>query len=166
MKTETLQDLYAKELQDLYGSEKLLVKWLAKMSESADQNELRQALANDAADARAQLGRLEKIFQLHGEKPVARGGKSLEGILREAEDDMAEAANPGVRDAVIVAAVQQAKHYEIAAYGTLQAYAIHLGHNDAARFLQTTLQEERAADRKLTAIALNYMRVETGRPAA
>jgi ferritin-like metal-binding protein YciE len=163
MRTETLQDLYARELQDLYGSEKLLVKWLSKMAESADQMELRKALDNDATEARGQLARLEKIFQLHGEKPVARSGKILDGIFREAEEDMAEAGHSSVRDAVIVAAVQQAKHYEIAAYGTLQAYAMHLGHNDAARLLQTSLQEERAADRKLTEIALNYMRVEAGR---
>jgi ferritin-like metal-binding protein YciE len=163
MRTETLQDLYAKELQDLYGSEKQLVKWLSKMAEGADQIELRKALENDVADARGQQARIEKIFMLHGEKPVAKNGRILEGIMREAEDDMAEAAHPSVRDAMIVAAVQQAKHYEIAAYGTLQAYAMHLGHNDAAKLLQTSLQEERAADRKLTEIALQHMRVEAGR---
>jgi len=161
----TLQDLYGKELQDLYGSEKQLVDWLSKMAESADQTELRQTLGNYSTEARGQLSRIEKIFQMNGEKAVSKSGKILEGIIREAENDMAEAGNPSLRDAVIVAAVQQAKHYEIAAYGTLQAYAIHLGHSDAARLLQATLQEERAADRKLTEIALNYMRVETGRPA-
>ena len=163
MKIETLQDLYARELQDLYGSERMLVKWLAKMAESADSIDLRQALQSDAEEARTQLTRIEKIFQGHGEKPVARQGKSLEGIIRESEEDMAEAGNPQMRDAMIVAAVQQAKHYEIAVYGTLQAYAMHLGHTQAARMLQSTLQEERAADRKLSEISLHYMRTEVVR---
>jgi len=165
MKVETLQDLYAKELQDLYGSEKLLVKWLAKMAETADLMELRQALSNHIDEARGQTTRIEKIFQLHGERPVAKHGKALEGILREAEEDIAEANNPNIRDAMIVAAVQQAKHFEIAAYSTLQSYAIHLGHNDAARILQTTLQEERAMERKLSELALSPMRLEAARPA-
>jgi ferritin-like metal-binding protein YciE len=164
MKVETLQELYAKELQDLYGSEKLLVKWLAKMAETADMMELRQALSNHVNEARVQTTRIEKIFQLHGERPVAKQGKALEGILREAEDDIAEANNPNIRDAMIVAAIQQAKHFEIAAYSTLQSYAIHLGHNEAARILQTTLQEERAMERKLSELALNHVRVETARP--
>jgi ferritin-like metal-binding protein YciE len=164
MKVETLQDLYAKELQDLYGSEKLLVKWLAKMAETADMMELRQALSNHLNEARGQTTRIEKIFQLHGEKPVARQGKALEGILREADEDLGEATNANIRDAMIVAAVQQAKHYEIAAYSTLQSYAMHLGHNDAARALQSTLQEERAMERKLSELALNHMRVEAARP--
>jgi len=164
MKIETLQDLYARELQDLYGSEKTLVKWLAKLTENADSIDLRQALSNHANEARAQLTRLERIFQFHGQKPVAREGRNLEGIIHEAEEDMAETGNAGMRDAIIVAAVQQAKHYEIAAYGTLQAYAMHLGHSEAAKMLQATLQEERAADRKMSELALNYMRVEAGRP--
>jgi len=105
MKVETLQELYAKELQDLYGSEKLLVKWLAKMAETADMMELRQALSNHVNEARVQTTRIEKIFQLHGERPVAKQGKALEGILREAEDDIAEANNPNIRDAMIVAAL-------------------------------------------------------------
>jgi ferritin-like metal-binding protein YciE len=165
MKIETLQDLYAMELQDLYGSEKLLVTWLAKMVESADSMELRQALSNHLTEARGHLTRLEKIFQIHGEKPAVKQGKALEGILREAEDDMAEAANPSIRDAVIVAAVQQAEHFEIAAYSTLQSYAVHLGHTDAAKILQTTLHEERAMDRKMTEIALSNMKVEAAHPA-
>jgi ferritin-like metal-binding protein YciE len=70
-----------------------------------------------------------------------------------------------MRDTAIVAALQQIEHYEIAAYGTLQAYATHLGHTEAGKLLQTSLQEERAADRKLTEIALNYLRIEATRTA-
>jgi len=160
MKTETLQDLYLKELRDLYGSEKLLGKWLPKMMDGVELPELRMAIASHLNEIREQTSRLEKIFQMHGERPTIKNSKALEGILREADEDITDTGNPALREAAIVAAMQQVKHYEIAAYGTLQAYAVHLGHQDAGRLLQTTLDEERAVDRKFTEIALNHLRVE------
>jgi ferritin-like metal-binding protein YciE len=160
MKTETLQDLYLAELRDLYGAEKLLLKSLPKMMESAGSQELRQALASHLSETKTHVSRLERIFEGHGEKPAVKNGKALEGILREAEEDIAAQTNPSLRDAAIVAAAQQIEHYEMAAYGTLQAYAIHLDHVEAGKLLQTTLQEERAADRKLTEISLTHLRVQ------
>jgi ferritin-like metal-binding protein YciE len=165
MKTETLQDLYFKELHDLYGSEKLLVKSLPQFMDSAELPELRQALAHHLAETRGQVTRLEQILQIHGEKPAVKKSKALEGILREGEEDAADAASGSVRDAAIVAAMQQVEHYEIAAYGSLQTYAIHLGFGDAGKLLQTTLDEERAADQKLTQLALQYTKVEVTRTA-
>jgi len=165
MKTETLQDLYLKELRDIYGSEKLIVKALPKIMETADLIELRQALSRHITEARGQIVRIEKVFQIHGEKPTVKNSKALEGILQEAEEDIADAGTPTLRDTAIVAAVQQIKHYEMAAYGTLMAYATHLDYTEDGRFLQATLQEERAADRKLTEIALNYLKLEAARTA-
>jgi ferritin-like metal-binding protein YciE len=163
MKINKLEELYLRELRDLYGSEKQLANWLPKILEQADLIELRQALSNHGNEIRGQLTRLEKAFQIRGEKPSVREGKALEGILREADEDIADAGNPHIRDAVIVAAIQQIKHFEIAAYGTLHAYATHLDYGEDARLLQATLQEERATDRKLTEIALHYLKMETAR---
>jgi ferritin-like metal-binding protein YciE len=163
MKTDTLQDLYMKELRDLYGSEKLLAKWLPKVMETADLIELRQALNHHLNEVRSQMTRLEKIFQIRGEKPTVKNGKALEGILQEADDDIAEAGNANIRDTAIVAAIQQIKHYEMAAYGTMLAYATHLDYTEDGRLLQATLQEERATDRKLTEIALRYLKLEAAR---
>jgi ferritin-like metal-binding protein YciE len=160
MKTETMQDLYFKELRDLYGSEKTILKSLPKIMERAELPELRQALASHLNETRGHATRLEKIFEIHGQKPSTKTDKALEGILHEGEQDIADSATPSVRDAAIVAAAQQVEHYEIAAYGTLQTYATHLGHSEAGKLLQATLDEERAADRKLTEIALNHLKVE------
>jgi ferritin-like metal-binding protein YciE len=163
MKIDTLQDLYMKELRDLYGSEKLLAKWLPKIAETADLMELRQALSNHLSELRNQSTRLEKIFQIRGEKPSAKYGKTIEGLLLEADEDIADAGNATIRDTAIVAAIQQIKHYEMAAYGTMLAYATHLDYNEDARLLQSTLQEERATDRKLTEISLHFLRLEAAR---
>jgi ferritin-like metal-binding protein YciE len=163
MKTDTLQALYLKELRDLYGSEKLLAKWLPKTMEMADLIELRQALSHHLSEVRSQTTRLEKIFQLRGEKPAEKKSKVLEGILHEADEDIADAGSSTIRDTAIVAAIQQIKHYEMAAYGTLHSYATHLDYPEDGRLLQATLQEERATDRKLTEIALNYLKIEAAR---
>jgi ferritin-like metal-binding protein YciE len=133
------------------------------MMETADLIELRQALGNHLGEVKSQVVRLEKIFSIRGEKPAARNGKALEGILLEAEEDIAEAGNASIRDTVIVAAMQQIKHYEISAYGTMMAYATHLEYTEDGKLLQATLQEERATDRKLTEIALHYLKLEAAR---
>ena len=163
MQIESLQDLDLKELRDPYGSEQQLAGWLSKVTEKADLIELRQALASHLNEIRSQTTRLEKIFEARGQKPSAREGKALQGILREADDDIAEAGNAHIRDTVIVAAMQQVKHFEIAAYGTLHSYATHLDYNQDARLLQSTLQEERATDRKLSEVGLRYLKMETAR---
>ena len=160
MATKTLQDLYLKELRDLYGAEALLAKTVPKMLDRAELPELREALANHIHEIREQVSRLEHIFELHGEKPETKRPKGLEGILQEADEDISDVTVPSLRDAAIVSAMQQVKHFEIAAYGTLQAYAIHLGLSEEAKLLQATLDEERQVDRKLTEIALNHLMVE------
>lgn len=163
MQLDSLQELYVKELRDLYGSEQQLASWLPKIIEKADLIELRQALANHLNEVRSQATRLEKIFEIRGQKPSAREGKALPGILQEADADIAEAGNGHIRDTVIVAAMQQVKHFEIAAYGTLHSYATHLDYNQDARLLQSTLQEERATDRKLSEVGLRYLKLEAAR---
>ena len=165
MKTDTLQDLYLKELRDLYGSEKMLAQWLPKVRDKADLMELRLALGRHMEEVQAQAARLEKVFQLRGQKASTKTNKAFEGILQEADDDIADAGNATIRDTSIVAAIQQIKHFEMAAYGTLVAYATHLGYSEDGRILQAILQEERATDRKLSEIALNYLRQETVRSA-
>jgi ferritin-like metal-binding protein YciE len=165
MKTDTLQDLYLKELRDLYGTEQQLAHWLPKIMEKADSQELRQALSDHVKEVRGQATRLEKIFQNRGEKPAAKAGKALEGILKEADDDISDAGNPHIRDIAMVAAIQQIKHFEIAAYGALHAYATHLDYTEDARQLQSILQEERSIDRKLTEIALRSLKLEPARTA-
>ena len=160
MKTETLQGLYLRELHDLCGSEKLLLEALPKLAAKAELPEIHQALIQHLARGRSHVSRLERLLQLEGEKPAAKRNKGLEGILEEADEDVASATVPSVRDAAILGAADQIGHYEISAYGTLHSYAVQLGHAEAVRLLQETLDEERAAVKHLAEIALSHLRVE------
>src|SRR4051812_30267435 len=113
MPIETLQDLYLKELRDLYGAERLLSREIPKMLENAQLPELRNTLLRHGEEVKGQLHRLEKIFSIHGEKPDVKRPGILEGILRESSEDTEEAATRALKDTVIVASLQQVKHYEI-----------------------------------------------------
>lgn len=164
MKLASLQELYLNELRDLYDVEDRIIDALPKMIENAELRELRSALENHLVETRDHATRLEKIFQLHGETPKGVKCKGIIGILDEGES-LVKDAEPSVRDAAIIAAAQRVEHYEMAGYGTVRTYAEELGHTEAARLLQKTLDEERAADQKLSKIAMQRANQEATRTA-
>ena len=160
MKMESLHDLYLSELSDLYSAEKQIVKALPKMIAKTESPELRQALEDHLEETKGHVERLEQVFEMHGESPKRQKCKGMEGVLAEGDEMVGHDATPAVRDAAIISAGQRVEHYEMAAYGTVRTYAEQLGHGKAAAVLQKTLDEERAADEKLTSIATKRVNVE------
>ncbi len=165
MNMETLRDLYVKELHELYGAEQLLVKELPKLADKAELPELRQAIESHLEETRKHVSRLEQVFQSQNDKKGTKKSKALDGILAEVAEDLPRQAGPLVRDAAIIAGCQQVEHWEISMYGTLHSYATHLGLQESADLLQQTLDEEHAADRKLTEIAVKRVNTEASRAA-
>ena len=153
MKLESLHDLYLSELKDLYSAEDQIVKALPKVIEEVESADLRTALENHLEETRGHVSRLERVFEMHGEDPKKQKCKGMQGVLEEGAEMIGKDATPAVRDAGIISACQRVEHYEIAAYGTVRTYAAQLGHQRAAAVLKQTLDEELAADRKLTEIA-------------
>ena len=149
----TLMDALVDEVRDLYHAEKQLVKALPKMAKAASSDELRDALVSHLSETENQVGRLEQVFELLEEKPRAKACAGMAGIIEEGADALKEDAEPAVLDAMIIAAAQRAEHYEMAAYGTAAAWAEGLGLTEVAELLRDTLDEEKAADEKLTALA-------------
>jgi ferritin-like metal-binding protein YciE len=160
MKLESLHDLYLLELSDLYSAEKQIVKALPKMIEKTESPELRQALEDHLEETKGHVERLEQVFEMHGENPKRQKCKGMEGVLAEGDEMVGWDAAPAVRDAAIISAGQRVEHYEMAGYGTVRTYAQQLGYGKAAAVLQETLDEERAADEKLTNIAKQRVNVE------
>ncbi len=154
MKLESLNELFVQELQDLYSAENMIIKAIPKMVEKASTLDLRQALDQHLHETREQVMRLDQIFdQLPKIDRTDKKCKGMEGIIKEGEEMLKEKGEPEVRDAGIIAGAQKVEHYEIASYGTVRTYANLLGRKDWAQLLETTLEEEKAADRKLNAIA-------------
>lgn len=155
MKLESLHDLYLEQLRDLYSAEKQILKALPKVIKSTNSPDLRAALSNHLEETKNHALRLEQIFQLHNEPAKAETCDGMKGILEEADDILDHDENVTVRDAGIIAGCQRVEHYEIAGYGSVRTWAEQMGHSEAARLLQETLDEEKRADRVLTETATN-----------
>ena len=149
----TLHDAFVDEVRDAYDAEKQLIKALPKMAKAATSEELRSAFESHLEETRGQVERLEQVMENLGEKVRGKHSDGIEGILEEGKAVMEEDFDDSTMDACLIAAGQRAEHYEMAAYGTLVAWAKALGLEDAAGLLQETLDEEKAADEKLTALA-------------
>jgi ferritin-like metal-binding protein YciE len=153
MELESLHELYVDELKDLYSAEKQLVKALPKMVKNATNPELKEAFSNHLAETEGHVQRLEKIFQMLGEKAGGKKCKGMEGLIEEAKELLEEDASEEVLDAGLISKAQHVEHYEMAGYGTVRTYAEQLGFSDQAKLLQQTLDEEGKANELLTQIA-------------
>jgi ferritin-like metal-binding protein YciE len=150
---EGLKELYIEELKDLYNAEDQLVKALPKMAKAASSEELSQGFEEHLEQTRGHVQRLEKIFQSLGESPKGKKCKGMEGLVAEGAEVMEEDFEDSVMDAALIGAAQRVEHYEIAAYGTVCAFAEELGESEQASLLNETLEEEKETDEKLTKLA-------------
>jgi ferritin-like metal-binding protein YciE len=152
MAAKSLQELFVEELRDAYDGENRLTKALPKMAKAAEHPELRTAFTDHLRETERQIARLEQVFRTVGEKPRGKKCDGIIGIVEEGKTAMEE-LDGAVLDAALIAGAQRAEHYEIAAYGTLAYFAGLLGNERAKELLGATLEEEKAADRKLNDIA-------------
>jgi ferritin-like metal-binding protein YciE len=150
---QTLNDLFVKELSDLYSAENQLIKALPKMAKACHSAALRKAFEGHLRETEQQAARLQKIFREMQIRPEMHKCKAMAGLIKEGDEWAGKSAEPGVKDAGLIAAAQRVEHYEIAGYGCARTYARLLGHRDAAKLLQATLDEEGSTDKKLTALA-------------
>jgi ferritin-like metal-binding protein YciE len=160
MKLDSLRTLWIEEMRDLYNAEKQLVKALPKMAKRASSDELKEAFESHLEETQTHVERLEEIFQRLGKKPSGKTCKAMEGLVEEGSEMMSEEGPDSVIDAGIIAAAQRVEHYEMAGYGTARTFASILGEDEAEDLLQQTLDEEGAADEKLTEIAENTVNEE------
>jgi ferritin-like metal-binding protein YciE len=153
MAAGTLHDAFLDELRDLYDAEKQLTKALPKLAKAAASGELRSAFEEHLGQTQEHVTRLEQVFASLDEKARGKHCAGIAGIIEEGKSVMEEDFDDTTMDACLIAAGQRAEHYEMAAYGTLVAWARAMGHTEAADLLEQTLEEEKAADEKLTALA-------------
>ena len=154
MKLDTLKTLYIDELKDLYNAENQLLKALPKMAKAASSEELKDAFEKHLEQTKSHVERLEEVFEEIGEKPKGKTCRAMKGLIEEGSEILEEDGEESVIDAGIIVAAQKVEHYEIAAYGTLYSLGNLLNlDDDILSLLDTSLQEEGNADKKLTEIA-------------
>jgi ferritin-like metal-binding protein YciE len=149
----TLHDAFLDELRDVYHAEKQITKALPKMVKAASNKSLAQAFADHLKETEGHVARIEEAFSTLGETVRAKPCEGMKGILEEGKSILAEDFDECTMDASLIAAAQRVEHYEMAAYGSLVAWARSMQHNEAADLLQQNLDEEKAADKKLSALA-------------
>ena len=150
---ETLHDAFLDELRDAYDAEKQLLKALPKLAKAAESDELRTAFQTHLKETQGHADRLEEVFASLEEKVRGKHCDGMAGIIEEGKAVLEEDFEGTTLDACLIASAQRAEHYEMAAYGTLVAWAKAMGHEQAAGLLEEILEEEKAADIKLTQIA-------------
>jgi ferritin-like metal-binding protein YciE len=148
-----LHELFLDELADLLSAETQLTKALPKMAKAAQSDELREAIESHLEETEGQVERLRKVFESVGEKPRSKTCQAMKGLIEEGSELMQELKGKSTIDAGLIAAAQKVEHYEIASYGTVRAWAEQMEHSEAVQLLEETLEEEKAADQKLTEIA-------------
>jgi ferritin-like metal-binding protein YciE len=150
MTLSSLHDLLVDQLKDLHSAETQLVKALPRIIKQASTPSLKEAVAHHLEETRGHVERLDKIGKILDCKVTGKKCKAMEGLLEEGKEVLGAHGCECTIDAAIVAAAQRVEHYEMAAYGATRTLAELLGHQDVAALLQQTLDEEKAADKKLT----------------
>ncbi len=153
MKVESIEDLFLDELKDLYSAEKQITKALPKMVKASSAEELGAAFDSHLQETKGQVERLEEIFQKLGKRGTGKTCEGMKGVLEEGSEVIQEIEKGPIRDAALIAAAQRVEHYEIAGYGSVRSFAELLGKTDIVELLEETLEEEKAADEKLTKIS-------------
>jgi ferritin-like metal-binding protein YciE len=153
MSDNPLHEAFMDEIADIYNAEQQLIKALPRMAKAAHAPKLRTAFESHLAETKQQAQRIKDVMKTVSGKMKSKRCKAMEGLIEEGEEMIKEFRKQPSLDAVLIAAAQKVEHYEIAAYGTICAWAEQMGHEEALEPLRENLEEEKAADEKLTQIA-------------
>lgn len=154
---KNLNDLFEHQLKDLYSAESQLVVALPKMIKNAKDGKLKKSFEDHLEETKTHKKRLEEICQELDISPKGETCKAMKGLIKEAEDFIDEAEDKELMDVGLIAEAQRVEHYEISGYGTAVRFAKELGHEDIAKKLQKTLDEEYNADNNLDKLAENRL---------
>jgi ferritin-like metal-binding protein YciE len=157
----SLNDLLVEQIEDLYDAENRLIDALPKMRDAASSSELQMAFDMHLEQTHGHVRRLEQVFNQLGLAAQRQTCPAMKGLIKECDDMISAEGDPQVRDAALIAAAQRVEHYEMAGYGSVRSFARRLGLAQIADTLQLTLNEEGAADKKLTEIADQWVNVRT-----
>ncbi len=153
MAHKLLDDLFYDGLRDIYFAERQILKALPKMARGATDPKLKAAFEEHRNQTEQHVERLQQIFEMLGKRAQGKTCEAIQGILGEGEDILEEYKGAPALDAGLISSAQAVEHYEITRYGTLKSWAASLGHKDAVKLLDATLQEESATDANLTKLA-------------
>jgi ferritin-like metal-binding protein YciE len=151
---KTLSDAFAHTLQDVYYAENAIAKSLPKVIEAVSNAELKKALQQHLTETKDQIATLKKVFKSTGIEAKGEKCDAIEGLIKECDGVIKEAKGATARNAAIIGCCQAIEHYEIARYGTLREWAKAIDQPEAHDMLSAILDQEKAANHKLTNLAV------------
>jgi ferritin-like metal-binding protein YciE len=151
---KTLRDVYVEQLKDMYSAEKQVTEALPKLADAASNSELRNTFENHLVETEAHMELVRTILDELDDNPTSTKCKAMEGLIEEGDEIVKEQGDADAKDVALIVAAQKVEHYEIATYGSLDAFANALGYEKAAQTLQEILDQEYEADQKLDDLAL------------
>ena len=153
MPATSLDDLYSQKLQLLLDAEHQGLDALPQLAQAVRDPKLRDALQHHRRESEGHVQRLQQLID--GNRHGSRNEEctSMRALIQEAQRALQNIQDPDTIDAFVIGAQQAIEHHEIAAYGTVHAWAEELGRDDDARILQQTLDEESHADEQLSMLA-------------
>jgi ferritin-like metal-binding protein YciE len=149
----TADDLFIDELKDIYSAEKQAVRIYPRLAKAISSPELKEALQAHLEETKGQIERLDRVFETLEKRSSGKTCEGMKGLIEEGQQHAEEIEQGPVRDSALIGAAQRMEHYEIAAYGTVIAFAKAKGEDEIVKLLSETLEEEKATDQKLTSIA-------------
>ena len=164
MSAESLQDVYADELKDLWSANDQMAKMVKVMADKASDKSLKSTLTKSVTDISKHAEAIKTLLLDADEEAEMEHCKGMEGLIEEGSGLLEEEGSPNVKDAGLIGVAQRVEHYEIAAYGTARTLAGLLGKQDAVDLLQQTLDEEKETDEKLTQLAESEINIEAEAP--
>jgi ferritin-like metal-binding protein YciE len=156
---KNLNDLFMHFLKDVYYAERQILKALPKMAKVATDEQLKQGLTHHREETQHHVERLQKVFEAMGKRAQGVTCEAINGIIEEGEELIEQGEKGPVMDAGLIACAQAVEHYEMSRYGTLKCWAGELGHKEAVKLLDATLNEEKKTDAALTKLAESEVNV-------
>ena len=153
-----LRELFLKYLRDIFWVEKLQVKTLPKLVQASATEDLKDTFQIHLIETEDHVCRVMRVFDMMGEKAQAKQCLPIEGLFEEGDEliHLTEEGSLG-RDCGLIMTAQKLEHYEIASYTTLRNIARLMGNADAAKILQSIIDEEGIANNKLTMLMQSHI---------
>jgi ferritin-like metal-binding protein YciE len=153
MAIRNANDLFIDELKDIYSAEKQAVRIYPKLAKTVSSQPLKEALQMHLEQTKGQIERLDRVFEILEKRSSGKTCEGMKGLIEEGQEHAEEIEKGPIRDAALIGAAQRMEHYEIAAYGTVVAFAKAIGEQEIVQLLSQTLEEEKQTDQKLTQIS-------------
>jgi ferritin-like metal-binding protein YciE len=159
-KTNGLRKLFINELKDSYWVEKAMLRIVPNLIKNSKSADLENSLIDHLEKTKKHIKKLEEVFKNNGRSPVAKKCKAMEGIIKESKKLIEETESGPLGDSAIIVSCQKMKHYEIASYGTLSAFARAIGEDESVSLLDDILSEEKHVDKILSELAESFINAE------